>query len=399
MRQVVWPLAGMLLTQTVASIVFLTVPLMAPELASAHGVAPATVGYFSSLIFLAAMFVSAAVGPAMRRFGAVRLNQGGLVLSGLGLLLVLSASLPAAILSALVIGVGYGPNTPTGSHVLARVTPRRLQALVFSIKQAGASLGGVLGGLLVPAVAVAAGWRVAVVVSMLLALAAAAAVSPLRRRLDDDRDPRQRLGLAQTWRMVRPVLAERTLRRLTATSFAFASLQMTVFTFFVTYLVGQGGFDLVRAGIAFSVMQVAGVAARIFWGWLADRLGGGRALLAGIGAGSLAAVVALTLASGSGSLPLVAGVAALVGATVSGWNGVFLAEVVRVVPAAEVGAATGGILFFTYSGLVFGPTLFAAALKATGSYDLVFVVFAALACAAGAQLLFGFPAQRGGGSA
>ena len=399
MRQVLWPLAGMLLTQTVASMVFLAVPVLGPAVAEALEVAPATIGYFSSLVFLAAMFVSAAIGPAIRRYGAVRMNQAGLALSGLGLLLMLPAALPLFVLSALVVGTGYGPNTPSGSHVLAKVTPPRLQGLVFSIKQSGASLGGMVGGLLIPAVAVAAGWRVALLTVVGLALLAALAVTPLHKRLDTDRDPTQRLGLGQVWTMVRPVLTRPPLRRLTAMSFAFTALQMTLFTFFVTYLVQLGSFDLVRAGIAFAAMQVAGAVGRIGWGWVADRTGAGRLILTLIGLGSLISIVALVAVAHSGDLLLVSLIGACCGATVSGWNGVFLAEVVRWAGGAEVGAATGGVLFFTYAGLVVGPTLFAATLKLTGSYDLMFVAFAAAAFVAGAALLWKFPSQRDGGSA
>ncbi|MEQ9639244.1 MAG: MFS transporter [Alphaproteobacteria bacterium] len=400
MHQVLWPLGGMLLTQTVASIVFLAVPVLAPEIAPAIGVEPATVGFYSSLVFLAAMFVSAAVGPVIRRFGAVRMNLAGLALSSLGLLLALPAMLPLLVLSALTVGTGYGPNTPTGSHVLAKVTPPRLQGLVFSIKQSGASLGGMIGGLLIPAVAVAAGWQAAIWTVCGLGLAAAVAVMPLSRRLDTERDPTQRLGLGQVWIMVRPVLTRPALRRLTAMSFAFTALQMTLFTYFVTYLVAEAGFDLVRAGIAFSAMQVAGAVGRVLWGWVADRTGSGRLVLALLGVGSLASIVALVLTAHGGSLLAVAAVGACCGATVSGWNGVFLAEVVRGAGGAEIGAATGGVLFFTYAGLVVGPTLFAAALKLTGSYDAMFVAFATATTVAGAGMLWRFPKlQREGGNA
>ena len=59
-------------------------------------------------------------------------------------------------------------------------------------------------------------------------------------------------------------------------------------------------------------------------------------------------------------------VAVLFGATASGWNGVFLAEVMREVKPAEVGFATSGSLMFTYLGVVIGPPLFGAAAALVG---------------------------------
>jgi hypothetical protein len=54
----------------------------------------------------------------------------------------------------------------------------------------------------------------------------------------------------------------------------------------------------------------------------------------------------------------IAAVVILLGATASGWNGVFLAEMIREVRPAEVGLATAGGLMFTYLGTVLGPSLF-----------------------------------------
>ena len=66
-------------------------------------------------------------------------------------------------LSAVAIGVGYGPITPASSHVLAKTTPRERMALMFSIKQTGVPAGTALAGLIVPPLTIAFGWQVAVV--------------------------------------------------------------------------------------------------------------------------------------------------------------------------------------------------------------------------------------------
>jgi hypothetical protein len=62
------------------------------------------------------------------------------------------------------------------------------------------------------------------------------------------------------------------------------------------------------------------------------------------------------------SLPVVL----VFGATATGWNGVFLAEIMSAVAPAEVGAATSGGLLFTYGGIVVGPALFGALAHAAG---------------------------------
>ena len=54
------------------------------------------------------------------------------------------------------------------------------------------------------------------------------------------------------------------------------------------------------------------------------------------------------------------GVCIVSGLTVIGWNGIHLAEVARGVPIERVGAATGGVIVFTFIGVVPGPSHFAA---------------------------------------
>src|SRR5690606_19722271 len=150
----------------------------------------------------------------------------------------------------------------------------------------------------------------------------------------------------------------------------------------------QIGYDLVTAGAVYSAMQAAGVAARVLWGWVADRLGRAGGLLAWLGFGSAAFLLALAAASPQWSIAAIAAVSALVGITASGWNGVYLAEVARIAPEA-VSHATGGTLIFTYLGVVAGPALFAAAVGLSGDYASGFHMAAALAAAGGLAMLAG----------
>jgi MFS family permease len=57
------------------------------------------------------------------------------------------------ILSALCIGVGYGPITPASSHVLIRTAKPSDLALTFSIKQTGVPAGAAVAGAILPGVA------------------------------------------------------------------------------------------------------------------------------------------------------------------------------------------------------------------------------------------------------
>src|SRR5207344_1115132 len=79
-----------------------------------------------------------------------RASQVALLSSMAGLLLMAAPPLPLVALGAVFIGLGYGPITPASSQMLSRTTDPRHYSLVFSIKQTGVPLGGVIAGLMVP---------------------------------------------------------------------------------------------------------------------------------------------------------------------------------------------------------------------------------------------------------
>lgn len=64
-------------------------------------------------------------------------------------------------LASIIIGLGYGAITPASSEVLARTAPPDRMALTFSIKQTGVPGGAALAGAALPALALAVGWRAA----------------------------------------------------------------------------------------------------------------------------------------------------------------------------------------------------------------------------------------------
>src|SRR5438045_9794075 len=95
----------------------------------------------------------------MRRMGGVRALQWSLLIGAAALLLYLIPSIALALIASACVGLANGTANPAGSEVLTRLTPPAHRNLVFSIKQAGVPLGGVLGGLAIPPLIEAIGWR------------------------------------------------------------------------------------------------------------------------------------------------------------------------------------------------------------------------------------------------
>ncbi|SFM65877.1 MFS transporter [Variovorax sp. OV329] len=377
MNERAWlPLAITTAIQVLVSAAVLTLPVMAPAVALALGTSPAYTGVYVAIVYGGAMLASLAAGTAVTRFGAIRMSQVGLLLCAAGLALSALPSLPAIALGALLIGLGYGPITPSSSHLLARTTPAHRMSLVFSVKQTGVPLGGVVAGAVVPGLMLWGGWQAA-----LLAVAAANVLcvllaQVLRKELDVDRDPQQKLVLGNLARPVRLVLAHPALRMLAGCSFVFSMCQLSLTAYLVTYLDAVLAYGLVAAGLALSLAQIGGVIGRVLWGYVADRWLGARRMLTALSV--LMCVSALATALLDGRLPSVLVLAVLIvfGASAIGWNGVYLAETARQAPPGQASIATGGTLAVTYFGVVLGPPAFGALATVFGSYRAGFFALA-----------------------
>ncbi|MES2976878.1 MAG: MFS transporter [Pseudomonadota bacterium] len=356
--------------QAMASMFVLALPVIAPPVALAVRIPEALIGLYISVVFAGAMLSCLMAGPAVQRWGAVRISQAGLMAGAIGLALCCTGTLAGMALGALVIGAGYGPMTPASSHLLSRSSPPHRMSLMFSVKQTGVPLGGVLCGALMPGLMLWVGWRWALLIVGLACLACALLAQPLRQRLDAGRDPSLALGLRKLFAPARLVVSTPRLRSLAACSFFFSGVQLCLTTYAVIYLHAELGFGLVAAGLALSVCQFAGVIGRISWGRVADTpLGATRtlALLALIVALCCVGTALLTPAT---PLAVVIGLLFVFGATSIGWNGVFLAQLARLAPPGQAGTVTGGVTAFTFMGVVFGPPLFAWASTAAGTYRM-----------------------------
>jgi MFS family permease len=361
-------------------------PVMAPAAAPTLGVAPASVGYFVTAVYLGSMIGTVAAGAWVGRFGAILVSQAGLLLCLLGLAVASTAALPAVLAGALLLGLGYGPATPASSAILVRAAPPHMLALTFSIKQTGVPLGTAIAGAAVPVLVVALGWQAAALsVGAACALCAGALV-PIRSRYDAARNPAAPASLRSAFSPVGLVMRDPTLRELSLVSFIYGGMQITLLAYLVSFLVEVFSLSLVLAGMIMAASQVTSVVARIAWGIFADRLATRRVTLGILGVGM--GVTALT-AFFAKDWPLWAlfAFAMAYGATAVGWNGVFLAEIARLAPRDRVSDATGGSAFFTFLGVVVTPPLFHLVLSTTASYGLTYALFGLPAAAAGARLL------------
>ena len=372
--------------QAAGTMATMTLPAVAPEVAASYGVPSSLIGYQISLLAAAMLFSLVFGANLSTRWGACRVHQVGLALLAGGCLIATGPHLAFFFVSGISLGLGYGLLTPSASHLLMRFTPANRRNLVFSVKQTGVPFGGIGAALIAPAVATAFGWRWALGVSAVLLCALIALLQRRRAAWDDDRNPVSPLvgnplgGIITIWR-------HRALRYLSIAGACLVVPQIGITTFTVVLFAEEMGYTLVAAGLVLTASQVAGVAGRVFWGWIADVTRNCYTALSVLSGVMFAAALLCFAITPGWPIVLSCGLFFILGSTASGWNGAFVAEVARLAPAQAVSRATSGSLFFVNIGKMLGPIALANAYAFSGSYSTAFGLLAIPSAAALACLL------------
>lgn len=131
--------------------------LVAQELALDESDLGVGVGVF----FAAAALASTPAGSVADRLGprASTLIAGGLSVTAALVVALLASSLAGLLVGLAIAGVANAALQMTANASLARSVPRGRQGVAFGVKQSAVPLAILLGGLAVPAVGLALGWR------------------------------------------------------------------------------------------------------------------------------------------------------------------------------------------------------------------------------------------------
>jgi MFS family permease len=338
---------------------------VATQLSASYGVGLATVGLFTTALFVTHLLLQVPAGRASDRYGERRVALAGLVVIVCFNTLALIGPYPAlAIVARALVGVGTGLAFVSGSAYVRVQGGSPFAQGLFG----GVALGG--GGValaVVPSVEDAIGWRapwltaIAVGVAGLALLALCPADGP---RLSTSRPVTTPAG----------VLRERRLYRLAVLYAASLGLSIVVGNWVVTLLHRHGGLSMSTAGLVGALTLVLGVATRPLGGWiLHERPGRVRgAVAASLVAGALG-TVALAVSKPVGLAVLGA---ALIGLAAGipfapSFTGAALTR--PDAPAAAVGFVNGAAAFVT----LVGTPLIGLTFSIPGDGRLGFAIIAA----------------------
>lgn len=366
--------AAMTLQQALSTMSGLTVPLLAPPIAAETGLNPSLIGLYTAFLYGGATISSIAGGGFLLRYGALRCSQACLLVIILGLSISITGSLSLFVFGAIIIGIGMGPATPASSQILARYAKPADAPLMFSIKQTGVPIGGIIAGSLLPLYVSWLGWQEAIACTVLMVFVLAMALQPLRDEFDSDRQQHRKLQLMGMRKTLSTALETPGVPLLAISLFCFTGIQIAFAAFFVSFLAIGIGWSLIEAGVAFSIAMAAGIVGRILWGWVGTHYLEPLPLLTILGAGMGVTCIIVGLITPEWNVYAVFLVAIAFGLTGIGYQGVLLAEIARISPPGLVGVVTGGVVFFAYMGMMVLPGLLGLILAVFSSYSIAFVV-------------------------
>jgi MFS family permease len=275
---------------------------VAQSLADAYGIGLATVGLFTTALFVTHLALQIPGGKASERFGPRRVGLAGLVLVGCANAFALGAPETALTLAARALtGVGTGMAFIAGSaYVGSQGGSPFAQGLFGGVGLAG---GGVALAV-VPPIEDWIGWRAPFVTSVGLAIAGIAVVAA------SPRDVPHPTGAAQPARGS-GVLRDRRLYSLAVLYAASLGLSIVVGNWTVTLLHREGGLDKGSAGAIGALTLVLGIVTRPLGGWILHARPG--RTRASVGVSLFAGAVGTALLAVAGTVPLDLVGAALVG--------------------------------------------------------------------------------------
>lgn len=334
---------------------------MSPLVVADLGLTRTQFGSLATLTFLVAGLSSGLAGALVDRISERRTMV--LLFVGSALTIWAAAAAPGylwLVLAVVLSGAVQAVSNPVTNRVVSWVDDPGRRGTVLGVKQAGVQMAQASAGLVLPALALAVGWRWSLATATAVSLAGLVLVvrhvrTPGRAAAEHAtaRRPRVRLPAAVWW----------------LAAFAFLSgcaLQATN-VYLPLYGYQAVGLAGAAAGALTAVVGGVGLVARILWGRMVGRVPAPRAPLLVLVAGSLLGLGLILLAETAGAALLWVGTAVFAATGIAA-NVVLMVTVIRVVPPALVGRATGALATGLYLGFAVGPVTFGRVVDTTGDY-------------------------------
>ena len=364
---------------------------LSPSLVEGFGLTRLQVALMIPSIYLGGLLFSLPGGRLADRVGVRPSLLGGLLVGAGGLAAgALSPGFGLFLVCLFVAGTGWSVVNPALGKAIMDLFPAPERGMAMGIKQMGLTLGGIAAALILPRVAAAFSWRIAVATCALVVAVAVALIWRPLGALDRRAPVVEPSALApDDWSWARrPAIV-----MFFASGLVLGMVQAAVLSYLPLYTIQALGYDAVGAGLLVASSQAGGAVSRLFLGvasdrWFAHRRSVWLALTGGIGAVIFAAYAFRPVSApvGAGTLAFLTGVGAY------GWVGVFFVMSAELGGATRAGLLSGMAFASIVVGLLIGPATFGLLLEHWDSYTAPWTAFALLAALVTATALLAGPA-------
>ena len=352
---------------------------LTPSLVEGFRLARLQVAFIVPSVYVGGLLFSLPAGRLADRWGVRPTFLGGMAVGAGGL--ALAAGGPGFwlfLFCLFLAGIGWSVVNPVLGKAIVDLFPVRERGVAMGIKQMGLTVGGVISALILPRVAAAWSWRVAIAACALTmgapVLASWRTLAPLAvARVDGTRMP----GVPRAdnwWWLRRPPLLT-----LFGAGLALGMVQSAVLAYLPLYGVEVLGLGAVAAGGLVAAAQAGGAAARLGLGAASDRWLGSRrppwlVVSSLVGAAVFASYALRPTRDGltAAALAFAAGIGA------HGWVGVYFIASAEAGGPRQSGLLSGVSFAAIVVGLLAGAPCFGAILQATDSYGAAWGAFAGL---------------------
>jgi MFS family permease len=365
-------LAVAVVAQLGVSVVDQGVPTLTGFVKSDLGLSAFEAGLTVSSFAFGKILGAYAAGVAADRVGErAVLVAGGLATAALVLAAAFS---PLPLFAALLVlaGIAGAASTPAGGRLVLLAFPPERHGIALGIRQTGIPLGGLVAAALLPWIAHFSSWHWSLAVASGIT---AAAVIPLAltgvRRID---------VVPRTAARAPGRSTNRTIRLLTIWGCLLVTGQYAILAFLALDVHNGSRLTLAQASLLVAVANASGIVGRVAWGAVSDRMltRGRKPLLLVVNIGGLIGALLLAVVSPAASPVLLAGVAALAGLTLIGYQGLWVTMIAEAAGPDRVGAATGFAITFVGAAIAISPPLYGLVADVTGTYRSIWIVLSGL---------------------
>ena len=369
-------------------------PVLYPFIQDEFGLSRAQVGLITSVLSFGFAVAVLLAGWLADKFGVRRMIAISLLsLAALIFTFPLTYSFSAVLALVVLIAITACPVQPATTTAIMDWIPVRIRGLAMSIKQMGVPIAGTLTAAVLPALAIAIGWRMAAASTGVLVLVIAIAFILLYRDAPREIQTVRKFNLAT----LKTILRNRDLVITIFWGAAFGGFQFTTLSYFMLFLIEELGWSPIMAGGMLAIAQFSSIVARVGWGAVSDFIFRGRRIVVLAITGFLTVFWMLGASLTGEGVPsiVVYLITIAIGISTLSFHGVFQTLCGEQAEAGQVGMTIGAIIAVNHVGMILMPPLFGYLVDITSSYSLAWRATAAVALVCTLALLaFGREPQR-----